>query len=489
VRILAGELHWLGPAVDDLRAEHDLVVLDAEAVRGTWAAPGEGWWRRVVPDGWVPDVALFATPEYVPVPPLLSALPCPVVLWVGDWYANWQGVSWISDQAELVLADATGVAALRRAGLVDVAECCPWTWDPRRHHADWDAAPARDVGFVGNLNEALQVRRNRWLGRLAELPAIAHAGWERVQHHGPHQRLRDLVAHLERVAGLGRRRVAALAGPRNTARELGQSATLALSVADTEALAGYELALARAERNAPRDPAVHLAFADLYSTLAATGHPQAAEAMVWSGEHLERAARADPLDAVVALARPQLLYALGDRAIAHAMAHELVVDLLARRKRARVDRLPLIDNIAWRAARQEVLLGGGDPEPELTRLVLVEALKLCADAAPGPVQRAEHLVGALAASGGDPRLRLRAAIVLLAVDPAVACAHTEIVVRELPINAVGWTAHARGLVALGRVPEAAAFVARCLEVSRRVAVPDGMLEQLRASIPELAPTP
>lgn len=580
MRILCNQLSWLGPATGVLCDRHDVVLLDEEAIRDTWETPDEGWWRRVVPDGWVPDVALFCTPEYVPLPPLLSALPCPVVLWVGDWYANWQGVSWIGDQVELVLADATGVAALRLAGFSDVAECCPWTFDPRLHRPDWEAEARRDVGFLGNLNEALQARRNRWLGRLTQLPGdidvelstgvfgddyarfmqqsritfnfsltgdvnmrafeapacgsmtilnsdaaeqasrwfelgreiviydednledviahylrhdderrtIARAGWERVQEHGPLQRLDTLIAHLERVAGQGRRRVAALAGPRNTSRQLGQSAMLALSVADLEALAGYEIALSRAELNEPDEPSIQLAFAVLYSTLAEAGHPQGPQAIIWAGEHLERAIRHDPRDAVVALARAQLMHALGDLPVAHAMARALIVDILARRSVARADRLPLIDSVGWRAARQEALLVEEDPEPELTRLVLIETLKLAADSCSVGEERANHLAAALAASAGDARVRLRAAIALLAVDPATALVHSERVVRDLPINGVGWTAHARGLVACDRLDEAAAFVAQRLELARRVFVPEPMLAQLRASVPELAPT-
>jgi len=172
MRVLGNGLEWLDSVAGLAAARHDLVALDAAAIRGAWASSRPDWWRDHVPDGWEPDVALFCSPEYHPLPPLIGALPCPVVLWVGDWYANWQAVSWIADQADLVLADATGVAALRRARvheLVDVAECCPWTFDPRRHRPDWDAEPERDVGFLGNFNDAIQHERNRWLGRLTRL--------------------------------------------------------------------------------------------------------------------------------------------------------------------------------------------------------------------------------------------------------------------------------------------------------------------------------
>lgn len=586
MRILANDLAWLGPAVDELAARHDLVVLDDAAVRVAWAQPDESWWRRAVPDAWVPDVALFAGPEQVPVPPLLGALPCPVVLWVGDWWANWNGLAQISDQAELVLADATGVAALRLAGFPDVAECCPWTWDPRRHRADWTVEHRRDIGFMGRLDETTRRRRHHWIGRLGRLPApirvqvcsrvpggddgrwlqrsrismdfsltgdltprsfaamacgsmtminadaaeqaarwfalgrelvvydeenledviahylrhgdereaIARAGWERVQQHGPHQRLDVLLAQLERVAGRGRRRVSVFAGPRNTARQAGQSATLALTATIAgpapapAVLAGYERALARAEANSPDDAAVHLAFAVLYVTLAGTASPQAPEALIWAGQHIEQAARTDPADATSGLARAQLMHILGDEAIAHALAHQLTVEILARRMVARPHLPPLLDSVGWRAARQEALLLEDDPEPELTRLLLVETLLLSAATAQTAEETADHLAAALAASAGDPWIRLRTALALLVVDPPTALVHTRRVIADLPIDAVGWNAHARALVAGGHDGEATAFVAQCVAMAARIDIPPRLMAQLRSVQTQLAST-
>jgi hypothetical protein len=584
VRILANTLDWLGPAVDELRAAHDLVTLDADAITRAWTQPDDGWWRRAVPDGWVPDVALFAAPESRPLPPLLSALPCPVVLWVGDWHANWEGVARIADQAELVLTDATGVAALRLAGLPSVAECAPWTWDPRRHRPDWEAAPRRDVGFLGRLDEPLQRRRHTWIARLGRLPAdirvqvcsripgddeggwvqrsritfdfsltgdvtprtfigpacgsmtilnadaaeqasrwfdlgrelviydedtlpdiiahylhhdderraIARAGWERVQHHGPHQRLDLLLAQLARVAGAGRRRASWFSSPRDRARQGGASAVQALTATPIPAalveLAGYEEALSRAEADDPTDVGVHLATAGLYRTVAATGSAQGPEALIWAGQHIERAALEDPDDATIALSRAQLMHLLGDDAIAHALAHQLKVEILGRRMVARPDGLPLVDSVGWRAERQEMLLVHDDPEPELTRLALVQTLLLSAATAETAEGTADALAAALAASGGDPWIRLRTALALLVVDPPTALVHTGRVVQDLPIDAVGWNAHARALLACGRDDDAAAFVAACTALAARIDVPPRLMAQLRSVVPTLAPS-
>lgn len=173
VRILCDGFRWLADAADVAASRHDVVVLSEEAIAGAWADPRPDWWRDAVPAGWEPDVALFTCPEYHAAPPQLGTLPCPVALWVGDWYVNAQALGWIADQVELVLADAVGVRALRRAGIAHVAELCPWTFRPSVHTPDWDATPERDVGFLGNFSGAVQHERNRWLARLAALPGDA----------------------------------------------------------------------------------------------------------------------------------------------------------------------------------------------------------------------------------------------------------------------------------------------------------------------------
>jgi hypothetical protein len=574
MRILANDLEWLASAADLLDAGHDVVRLDGDAIRRAWQTPDGDWWRRLVPDGWVPDVAVLALPEYRPLPPLLSALPCPVVLWVGDWYANAQAVSWVAGQAELILADATGVAAMRRSAIrSDVAELCPWTYDPRVHRPDWDAQPLRDVGFMGNMGEALQAPRNRWLARIARLApdlrvelgagrfgddyvrfvqtskltfnysltgdvnmrcfeatacgsatlinraaleqvsrwfepgrelipydatdfedvvdhylrdddarkAIARAGWARVQEHGPAQRLQQLVGLLERVAGLPRR--ADLPTP---GRAGGASARQALSVADTAAAPGYEIAIDGAATEAPGDAGDQLALAATYLHIAGSDHPRAGDALLWVGEALDAAARLDPACATSALARAQLMLLLEHRDIARTLADQLVVELLAHRAVARADRQPLVDAVAWRRQRQDAILAGGDPTDELTRLTLVEALKLSASADADPARRSNTLATALAASAGDVSVRLKLAIALLACDPPAALPHTRIVVADLPLNVTGWTAHAHALVASGGLDEAEAFVQARLALAQRVTVDPAQLQQLSAVVAPVA---
>src|SRR4051794_12513404 len=160
----------LGPfAREPVPAGVDLVLVEQEAIQEIWSRPAAEWWREVVPPGWEPDVVLLWSPEYNLMPPRLPDLPCPTVMWVGDWYLNSQTIGQLAAQVDLVLADAVGARTLRGRGITHVGECCPWMFDPEAHRPDWDAEPHCDVGFVGNFNDAIQRDRNRWLARVARL--------------------------------------------------------------------------------------------------------------------------------------------------------------------------------------------------------------------------------------------------------------------------------------------------------------------------------
>lgn len=170
VRILCNGFHWFEAAGAAVDREHSVVRVSAEDIRRAWERPSPDWYRALVPDGWEPDVALFCCPEYHVLPPFFSRLPCPVALWVGDWYMNPSAVLQLAPLADVVLADAVGVRRLGTAGVANVEECCPWTFDPALHRPDWDAEPLHDVSFVGNLSWKIQAERNRWVERLLRLP-------------------------------------------------------------------------------------------------------------------------------------------------------------------------------------------------------------------------------------------------------------------------------------------------------------------------------
>ena len=169
MRILCNSLKPFEHALPVLDGEHDVLSLGPDELMAAWLQPDEGWWRRALPDGWVPDVAVFWSPEYLPLPPHPWALPCPVVLWVGDWYIDPTAIRQLAPFVDLVLTDAVGVRALREAGVEHVAECSPWTFDPARDRPDPDAEPLWDVSFVGSLHDAIHPERNRWLDRVLRL--------------------------------------------------------------------------------------------------------------------------------------------------------------------------------------------------------------------------------------------------------------------------------------------------------------------------------
>ncbi|MDP8943323.1 MAG: glycosyltransferase [Actinomycetota bacterium] len=170
MNILANGFHWFERAAEQVAGEHDVVRVGVPEIRRAWERPSPDWYREFVPAGWQPDVALFCCPEYHVMPPYLGELPCPVALWIGDWYMNPNALRQLAPFADLLLADAVGTRALRAAGLANVEECCPWTFDPALHRPDWEAAPLHDVSFVGSFNSRIHVERNRWLERVLRLP-------------------------------------------------------------------------------------------------------------------------------------------------------------------------------------------------------------------------------------------------------------------------------------------------------------------------------
>jgi tetratricopeptide (TPR) repeat protein len=170
VRILCNNLGGFEPAAWALEAEHEVVRLRHEHILEAWACGGERWHEALLPEGWVPDVAVFWSPEYQLLPPSVWDLPCPVVLWVGDWYVDPNGLRQLAPHVDLLLCDPMGAEALRRSGVDNVAACNPWVFDPAAHQRAWDEEPLYDLAFAGSLNDVIHRERNRWLHRILRLP-------------------------------------------------------------------------------------------------------------------------------------------------------------------------------------------------------------------------------------------------------------------------------------------------------------------------------
>src|SRR5262249_35067952 len=122
-----------------------------------------------LPDGWRPDGVLLRL-AYECVPQALWSAPLPVVGVAEDWNLLWGQFRLRGLPAcDLVLTDAPGVEALRRAGLGHVRPArlygCGRAWQEEHAEPDRDI----DVLFIGNMHGAVRGPRLPWLGRLARL--------------------------------------------------------------------------------------------------------------------------------------------------------------------------------------------------------------------------------------------------------------------------------------------------------------------------------
>ncbi len=121
------------------------------------------------PAGWRPDVFIFWSPEYHPVPRGLESAPCLKVGVFGDWNLGGQSAQQSASMFDLLFADVNGAACLRDLGFDKVVSAPLWSFDPDLHRRIPNIERDIDILLVGNFNHDIQHERSRWLGRVARL--------------------------------------------------------------------------------------------------------------------------------------------------------------------------------------------------------------------------------------------------------------------------------------------------------------------------------
>ncbi len=153
-----------------LRASGECLAFGPAGVDVTVGASDS--WDAIVarlPADWRPDFLALWLPYNV-LPECLWSAPLPLVGLAGDWNLLWHSYRRLLPRLELALTDAAGVEALTRAGLPHVRQAnlfgCARAF---LEEAAGDGPRDIDALFVGNLNAAVQLGRQPWLGRLARL--------------------------------------------------------------------------------------------------------------------------------------------------------------------------------------------------------------------------------------------------------------------------------------------------------------------------------
>ncbi len=122
-----------------------------------------------LPTGWKPDLVLFWSPEYHPIPIGLEQCPYPLVAALGDWNLGLWKICDTLRMFDHILTDKRGVQVLQRLGFANVSHAKLYGYDPALHRRLPDEPKLYDVGFIGNLNHAVQGQRAPWLRCLAQL--------------------------------------------------------------------------------------------------------------------------------------------------------------------------------------------------------------------------------------------------------------------------------------------------------------------------------
>jgi hypothetical protein len=122
---------------------------------------------RLIPQTEKPDILLFASPEYLPIPVDISSFQGLKILLITDWNMCLRFLPDLCPLFDLCYTDWPGYRLLKRAGVANVRHQPLFGHDPDRYKVTGKPRDL-DVSFCGNLNSGLHGERNRLLARIAK---------------------------------------------------------------------------------------------------------------------------------------------------------------------------------------------------------------------------------------------------------------------------------------------------------------------------------
>lgn len=121
-----------------------------------------------LPPDWSPDLFIWVSPKYHPIPEGIENAPFPTVAIVGDWNLGFTGLRKNLQRFDWVFTDRKGVEAFRRAGVAHVDYWPLFSTLPDIENP-LDTEKLYDVTMIGNLNHDVQRERAPWLRRIARM--------------------------------------------------------------------------------------------------------------------------------------------------------------------------------------------------------------------------------------------------------------------------------------------------------------------------------
>ncbi|HEV8060372.1 MAG TPA: glycosyltransferase [Gemmataceae bacterium] len=153
-------------------ASGDCLPFDSAGQLGFTITDGDDWEAvlKRLPGGWRPDFVVLDL-HYTTIPHCLWQAPVPLVGLAADWNWLWHAYRRLLGHVDLILTDTEGVERLAKEGIHHALAANLFGLE-----AGWlSAVPALDANrdidvlFAGNMHQAVQRERLRWLGRLVSL--------------------------------------------------------------------------------------------------------------------------------------------------------------------------------------------------------------------------------------------------------------------------------------------------------------------------------
>lgn len=176
MRVLLGPLNPLDyPQVVGDQVIGDLDGLDIRCFDRRHAEigwnPGEplsALWERL-PAGFDPDLFVWWSPEYSPLPEGLEECPVRSLAVLGDWNLGLWATAPFLGAFDAIVTDRKGLAMLGPRLETPIDYWPAFSFDPALHRRLPGTPKEWDICFAGSFNHDVHTERARWLGRLARL--------------------------------------------------------------------------------------------------------------------------------------------------------------------------------------------------------------------------------------------------------------------------------------------------------------------------------
>jgi len=119
-----------------------------------------------LPEGWIPDVALFFYPEYYALPDEIENIPCASYAIVSDWNCGFIWLKEVLKKFDHTFTDMNGVDLFKRSGIQSVSDWPVYSFNKAWHFWRQNDEKKYDVTFIGNFNPYIHLERMQMLAKV-----------------------------------------------------------------------------------------------------------------------------------------------------------------------------------------------------------------------------------------------------------------------------------------------------------------------------------